>query len=139
MGMSLDRDGWAACTKAKIEALRNSARGFTAADGTDMQALKAREIETRIELNEIEIAVKSGELLRISELEPQLANMVVATRSELKSSAVKIADEIQLTYGVDIDPLIISRHIETALKNISNYQPVIYGETTQDEREFEEE
>jgi hypothetical protein len=132
LGLTIAGDGLEACTRAKMQALRDTARGYTSASGDDMQALKARETQTRIELNELEIAKQSGQLINVSQLEPMLAGLVVAARTEFLGRDDKLKEEIDLLYCIDVDVDLIKKYTEESLEHIAGYATVLYGSDAAD-------
>ena len=129
MGMSIDVHGWAACTKAKISSLRETARGRTTAGGEDLMELKAEETRTRIELNNLQIAREAGQVVEVAKLEPMLSDMVTAFRVEILATAEKIIGDFEVTQTLDTD--LVNAHLEEALEHLTRYEPILYGTTAQ--------
>jgi hypothetical protein len=125
LGLSIDVDGWAACTKAKISSLRETARGRTTAGGEDLMELKAEETRTRIELNNLQIAREAGQVVEVAKLEPMLADMVTAFRVEILATAEKIFGDFEVTQTLDVD--LVHAHLEEALEHLTRYEPILHG------------
>lgn len=129
LGMSIEAHGWAACTKAKISSLRETARGRTTAGGKDLMELKAEEARTRIELNNLQIAREAGQVVEVAKLEPMLSDMVTAFRVEILATAEKIVGDFEVTQTLDVD--LVNAHLEEALEHLTRYEPILYGTTSQ--------
>jgi hypothetical protein len=129
LGMSIESHGWAACTKAKISSLRETARGRTTAGGEDLMELKAEETRTRIELNNLQIAREAGQVVEVAKLEPMLSDMVTAFRVEILATAEKIVGDFEVTQTLDVD--LVNAHLEEALEHLTRYEPILYGTTSQ--------
>ena len=131
LGKSLAKDGVDGCTRAKMQRLRESTQRLQSSSSMGLNDLKAREIETKIELNELQIATISKQLVNIADLEPLLANLLVAMRTELLSLGVKLVDTIELTHGVTVDLDLIQKPIEETLEHIARYPSVLYGDDSE--------
>lgn len=131
MGKTLAKDGVEGCTKAKMQKLRDSTQRLQSSSNVDINDLKAREIETKIELNELQIAQISKQVVNITDLEPLLANLLVSMRTELLALSSNLVETLELMYNIVIDPDLIKNPIEETLEHIARYPSVLYGDDNQ--------
>ena len=131
LGKSLAKDGVAGCTRAKMQRLRESTQRLQSSAGLDLNDLKAREIETKIELNELQIAQISKTVVNINDLEPLLANLLVSMRTELLGLSGQIIETLELMYNITIDIDLIKNPIEATLEHIARYPTILYGDDSQ--------
>lgn len=131
MGKTLAKDGVEGCTKAKMQKLRDSTQRLQTSSNVDINDLKAREIETKIELNELQIAQISKTVVNINDLEPLLANLLVSMRTELLGLSGQIIETLELMYNITIDTDLIKNPIEATLEHIARYPTILYGDDSQ--------
>ncbi len=108
---------------AYIAHLRGVAAGHRSADGMDLARERAMTEQVDRELKLLTLAEKKGALVNLAQLEPELARMVVAFRTELLARDDKLKSEIDALYGIDIDPLILHEHTRAALDQLARYDP----------------
>lgn len=101
------------------ERLREEAGGR---GGVDQQSLtQARTMEARAsaELKLMMIQEKAGTLVPVDEVEPLLAAMVTAARTELLALPDKLAAELKALTGAEVDAALIEERIHDALNHLA--------------------
>ena len=111
-------------TVAYIRKLRGAAAGHTSNDG-EMDLTRERAQTERVdrELKLFTLAEKKGQLVNLAQLEPELAQMVGAFRTELTSLGDKLKTEIDALYGIDLDVQLLEEHIRDTLAQLARYDP----------------
>lgn len=106
---------------AYIRRLRAQAAGHRSEDGLDL--VRERVLTERIdrELKQFTLAEKKGMLVNVSQLEPELMEMVGAFRTELLSRDDKLKDAIDTLYGIDTDIQLLNEHTYAALNHLARY------------------
>lgn len=106
---------------AYIRHLRAQASGHQSGDGLDL--VKERVLTERVdrELKLLAVAEKKGMLVNVSQLEPELMNMVAAFRTELLARDDKLKAALDALYGTDIDLAILNDHTYSALHHLARY------------------
>jgi hypothetical protein len=109
---------------AYIRKLRGAASGHTSNDG-EMDLTRERAQTERVdrELKLFQLAEKKGQLVNLAQLEPELAQMVGAFRTELTSLGDKLKTEIDALYGIDVDVQLMEEHIRDCLAQLARYDP----------------
>lgn len=108
---------------AYIEHLRAVAAGHRSTDGFDLARERAMTEQVDRELKQITLAEKKGQVVNLVQLEPELARMVVAFRTELLARDDKLKAEIDALYGIDLDLAYINEHTRNALAQLARYDP----------------
>jgi hypothetical protein len=108
---------------AYLAHLRGVAAGHRSADGFDLARERAMTEQVDRELKQLNLAEKKGQLVNLGQLEPELARMFVAFRTELLSRDDKLKSEIDALYGVDLDLAIINEHTRNALAQLARFDP----------------
>lgn len=108
---------------AYIRQLRAQAAGHKSDDGMDL--VKERVLTERVdrELKQLTVAEKRGLLINVSQLEPELMNMIGAFRGELLARDDKLAGELATLYGIEVDVAILNEHTYSALSQLARYDP----------------
>jgi hypothetical protein len=108
---------------AYIRHLRGQASGHKSDDGMDL--IKERVLSERVdrELKELMVAEKRGLLINVSQLEPELMNMIGAFRAELLSRDDKLASDLATLYGIQVDVTILNEFTNAALEQFCRYDP----------------
>ncbi len=109
---------------AYILKLRTAAAGHTSSDG-EMDLTRERSLTERVdrELKLFTLAEKKGQLVNLEQLEPELAQMIGAFRTELSALGDKLKTEIDALYGIDLDAQLIEEHIRETLAQLARYDP----------------
>lgn len=110
-----------AITIAYIRHLRGVASGHRSEDGLDLTRERVLTERVDRELKEMALSEKRGMLINVSQLEPELTNMVGAFKSELLARDDKLAADITALYGVKIDVTILNEYTYAALSQLSRY------------------
>jgi len=108
---------------AYLEHLRGLAAGHRTSDGMDLTRERALTEKVDRELKELALAEKRGQLVNVAQLEPEIARMVVAFRTELLAKDDKLKAEIDAFYGIDLDLAFLNEHTRTALRQLARYDP----------------
>jgi|SRR5450830_1642801 len=121
LGIDWDKSSMDEIRKEYIDNLRAQASGHKSDDGLDL--IKERVLTERVEreLKEMMVAEKKGLLINVSQLEPELMQMVGAFRSELLSRDDKLKSEIDALYGINIDLNLLNDHTNAALSQLARY------------------
>ena len=111
-------------TVAYIRKLRGAAAGHVSNDG-EMDLTRERSLTERVdrELKQFTLAEKKGQLVNIEQLEPELAQMIGAFRTELTSLGDKLKTEIDALYGIDLDVHLLEEHVRDTLAQLARYDP----------------
>jgi DNA-binding transcriptional ArsR family regulator len=115
-------------TVAYIRKLRGAASGHTSNDGeVDLTRERAATERVDRELKLFSLAEKKGQLVSLEQLEPELAQMIGAFRTELQSFGDKIKTEIDALYGITLDAQLIEDHVRDCLAQLARYDPERQG------------
>lgn len=106
---------------AYLRQLRAVAAGHRANDGSDLTYERVLTERVDRELKLLQVAEKRGVLVNVSQLEPELMNMVGAFRAELLARDDKLKDELDTLYGIDVDLSVLNEHTFAALDQLSRY------------------
>ncbi len=119
-------EGIDAIRVAYIRHLRGQAAGHKSDDGLDL--IKERVMTERVdrELKELQVAEKRGTLINVSQLEPELMNMVGAFRAELMARDDKLASDLVTLYGIQVDVTILNEYTNAALEQFGRYNTCNY-------------
>lgn len=123
LGLDWKASSMDAIRLAYIEHLRAVAAGHRSVDGFDLARERAMTEQVDRELKQITLAEKKGQVVNLIQLEPELARMVVAFRTELLSRDDKLKAEIDALYGIDLDLTFINEHTRNALAQLARYDP----------------
>lgn len=123
LGIDWKAEGLDEIRHSYIKHLRMVAAGHSSDDGEDLT--KERILTERVdrEIKQLDLAVKKSQLVDIAKLEPMLAQMIGAFRSELLSMPDKIKDEILALHGVEVDSDLFLAPIYAALSHFARYHP----------------
>lgn len=106
-----------------LEAIVSRLTEEAAGRGGDSQDVlvqaRIRDLHASAEVKELTAKEKSGELVNVTEIEPQLVAMVTAVRQELLMMPDKMATNIKALHGVDVDVSLIQEMINDALKHLA--------------------
>ena len=75
------------------------------------------------QIKELVLEEKRKSLVKIADLKPMLSTMMLAFRNELRSIPQKVVLEIETLHGVKLDPELIGKYIDDALRKLSQYDP----------------
>lgn len=73
----------------------------------------------KADLAELSIKEKAGELVLATEVEPIMLRMVTAARQELLTLPGKIASDMKMLHGIDIDESLVTERIHDSLKHLA--------------------
>ena len=107
---------------AYIRKLRTAAAGHTSGE-FDLTRERALTEQVDRELKLITLAEKRGQLVSLEQLEPELAQMIAAFRTELISQSDKLKTDLDAVYGVNIDIQLLEDHTRAALAQLARYDP----------------
>lgn len=115
---------------AYIRRLRAAAAGHQASDGSDL--VRERVMTERVdrELKELQLAEKRGQLVSLEQLEPELAQMVVAFRSDLLARDDKLKSDLDALYGINVDLQVLNDYTHESLNQLARYDPERAGTAT---------
>lgn len=105
--------------QALFEKLSTEAAGRSGEDQASLTRARTDEATASAELKRLMVAEKSGQLVPVAEIEPQIAAMVIAARTELLAMADKLYADIKALYNIEIDPALINEKIYAALEHLS--------------------
>lgn len=108
---------------AYIRKLRSVAAGHTSHSGMDLTHERVMTERVDRELKELTLAEKRGQLVNLEQLEPELAQMIGAFRTELSALGDRLKTEIDALYGIDLDAQLIEEHIRDTLAQLARYDP----------------
>jgi len=108
---------------AYLRKLRAQAAGHQSGDGHDL--VRERVLSERVdrELKIFNLAEKKGSLINVTQLEPELMQMVGAFKSELLNRDDKLKATLEAAYGIKIDVHILNDHTYAALSHLARYDP----------------
>lgn len=75
------------------------------------------------QIKELVLEEKRKSLVKIADLKPMLSTMMLAFRNELLSIPQKVVLEIETLHGIRLDPELIGKYIDDALRKLSQYDP----------------
>lgn len=106
---------------AYIRHLRAQASGHKSEDGLDL--IKERVMTERVdrELKELTVAEKRGVLINVTQLDPELMNMIGAFRAELLARDDKLVSDLHALYGIQVDVTILNEFTYAALEQFGRY------------------
>lgn len=104
-----------------LEHLRAMAAGHRSADGMDLTHERALTERVDREIKELTLAEKRGQLVNITQLEPELLRQYMAFKAELEARDDKLKDELDTLYGIDVDLSLLSTHTRNALAHLSRH------------------
>lgn len=104
---------------AYIRDIREKAAGRSGDEQMSLTRARTKNATADTELKHIQIREKSGELVPVAGIEPQITAMITAARQELLSLPAQLAVEINALHGVDIDPDLIQQRIYDALNHLT--------------------
>lgn len=120
---------------AYIRDLREKAAGRGGDAQGELVQARIRETNANADLKELLTQEKSGELVNVGEIEPQLIAMVTAVRQELLMVPDKVASNIKALHGVEVDILLLQEIINDSLKHLATS---LHGNDAGDDVEGEE-
>lgn len=106
---------------AYIQHLRAVAAGHEASDGDSLVGERILTERVDRELKELTLAEKKGLLINVTQLEPELMNMVSAFRAELLARDDKLKGELDVLYGIDLDISLLNEYTRNALAQLSRH------------------
>lgn len=106
---------------AYLAHLRGVAAGHRSADGIDLARERALTEQVDRELKMLTLAEKKGQLVNVTQLEPELARQYMAFKAELEARDDKLKEELDLLYGIEVDLELISTHTRNALAHLSGH------------------
>lgn len=107
--------------------LRSVAAGHKSEDGIDLTRERAMTERVDREIKELTLAEKRGQLVNVSQLEPELTQMVVAFRADLLARDDKLKADLDALYGIDIDLQILNAATYECLQQLARYDPEQQG------------
>lgn len=115
---------------AYIRKIRGVAAGHRSHDGLDLTRERVLTEQVDRELKTMELAEKKGQLVNVSQLEPELRQMIGAFKTELLARDDKLKAEIEALYGIEIDSQLLEDHTRAALKQLARHDPERVGTAT---------
>jgi hypothetical protein len=106
---------------AYIRNLRAVASGHRSDDGMDLTRERVLTERVDRELKQLTVAEKKGLLINVSQLEPELVNMVGAFRTELLARDDKLKADLDALHSIDVDLAILNEHTNAALSQLARY------------------
>lgn len=106
---------------AYLRNLRAVAAGHRSEDGLDLTRERVLTERVDRELKQLTVAEKKGLLVNVSQLEPELMNMVGAFRTELLSRDDKLKADLDALYGIEVDLAILNDYTNAALSQLARY------------------
>lgn len=106
---------------AYIRNIRAIAAGHKSNEGLDLTHERVLTERIDRELKQLTLKEKLGQLINVSQLEPELMNMVGAFRAELLSRDDKLKDDLDAMYGIDVDLSMLNEHTFAALDQLARY------------------
>lgn len=108
---------------AYIRRLRGAAAGHKTDDGQDL--IKERVLNERVdrELKQLQLAEKRGQLVNVTQLEPELTQMFVAFRTELLARDDKLKADLDALHGINVDLQLLNDYTHDALQQLARYDP----------------
>lgn len=107
--------------------LRGVAAGHKSEDGMDLTRERAMTERVDREIKELTLAEKKGQLVNVTQLEPELVQMVVAFRADLLARDDKLKADLDALYGIDIDLQILNAATYDCLQQLARYDPEQQG------------
>jgi hypothetical protein len=106
---------------AYIRQLRGQAAGHRTDDGLDL--VRERVLTERVdrELKQYTLAEKKGQLVNITQLEPELQQMFAAFRTELLARDDKLKADLDQLHGIDVDIQVLNATTHDALRHLARY------------------
>lgn len=102
-----------------VQRLTDEAAGRGGDAQGELVLARIRETNANADLKELMTKEKSGELVIVAEVEPQLVAMITAVRQELLTLPEKMANDMKALHGVDIDTSLIQDRIYDSLKHLA--------------------
>lgn len=90
---------------------------------------RARESRLKGDLLQLQIQEKAGALIPAAAVEREWLSLVVAARSELMLLPGKLAHQVKVLHGVEIDPAMVEDHVRNALNRLA--EPAAVEEPTE--------
>jgi phage terminase Nu1 subunit (DNA packaging protein) len=115
---------------AYIKDLREKAAGRGGDHQIESTLARTRKDNNQADLYELQIKEKSGELVAIADIEPFLANSIITARQNLTALPEKWQTELEMQYGVKIDPVYFLTDLHDTLNRISTTTTAQQRETT---------
>lgn len=84
-----------------------------------MESAKERLDRLRGDREELAIAKEIGELLPAEEVERKLTEVAIAIRSAMLTGNSKLKNEIDITYGINLDVDLLNKHARQTLTHLS--------------------
>ena len=104
-----------------IRNLRAQASGHRSESGLDLTHERVLTERVDREMKMFSLAEKKGTLINVSQLEPELMQMVGAFRSELLSRDDKLKATLDALYGIDVDIQLLRDCTYAALNHLARY------------------
>lgn len=104
---------------AYIRDLREKAAGRGGEAQQQLTLAKIRQANIDSDFKEMQIMEKAGKLLLSEDVEPIMLRMVTAARQELLTLPGKIASDMKMLHGIDIDESLVTERIHDSLKHLA--------------------
>jgi hypothetical protein len=108
----------------RVEYIRNIravAAGHRSSDGLDLTRERVLTERVDRELKQLTVAEKKGLLINVTQLEPELVNMVSAFRTELLARDDKLKADLDAIHGIDVDLTMLNEYTFAALSQLTRY------------------
>lgn len=105
--------------RAIFERLTEEAAGRGGEFQQQLTKARIRESNGKADLSELSLMEKAGQLVLASEVEPVMLRMVTAARQELLTLPDKIASDMKMLHGIDIDVSLVTERIYDSLKHLA--------------------
>jgi hypothetical protein len=128
-GLALD---WRKATMTEIRLaycahMRAVAAGHKSEDGLDLTRERAMTEQVDREIKMLTLAEKRAQLVNVTQLEPELVQMVVSFRAELLARDDRIKSDLDALYGIDVDLQVLNDATYDALQQLARYDPEQQG------------
>ena len=108
---------------AYLRKLRAVAAGHRSHDGMDLTHERVLTERVDRELKSLALAEKRGQLVNVEQIEPELALMAMAFRTELLARDDRLKADLDALHGIDIDLQVLTAHTRDALHQLARYDP----------------
>jgi hypothetical protein len=108
---------------AYIRRLRDMAAGHKSSSGDDLIRERVENERLDRQLKELNLAEKRGQLVNVAQLEPMLADMVAAFRTELMTRDDRLKASLDALYGIDVDLQVLNDATHDCLQQLARYDP----------------
>jgi len=124
LGLDWRKESLQTIRVAYLRHLRGVAAGHQSSSGEDLTLERIKTERVERELKELQLAEKRGALINAHQLDPAMLQMVSAFRTELLARDDKLATDLKLLYGLQVDVAILNEFSYAAIGQFGRYCPV---------------